>query len=142
MPKNCPLNKKDAHACWECLYDFGNSCIYHVLKEEAEERKHIETEEPKDRKEIFKVVNVSDPENWYGQSTVVVKLFICPEYERRTDVRIFVESIDDFAMEYTRTCHSAAEVDCAYRLIKENMFDKLPDSISYGWLLEHGYFPY
>ena len=49
MPKNCPLNKKDAHACWECFYNFGDSCVYHALKEEAEERKHIETEELKDR---------------------------------------------------------------------------------------------
>ena len=95
-----------------------------------------------DRKELTKVVEVSDPENWYNQKTVTVKLFICPEYNHETDVRIFVESIDDFAMEYTRTCYSAAAVDHTYKLMKENMFDKLPRKISYKWLLEHGYFPY
>lgn len=136
MPKNCPLNKKDSHACWECLYSFGDSCVYHELKEETA------TKEPKDRKELSKVVKVSDPENWYRQDTVVVKLFICPEYEGKTDVRIFIESIDDFAMEYTRTCYSAADIECTYKIMKENMFDKMPDSISYSWLLEHGYFPF
>lgn len=28
MPKNCPLNKKDSHACWDCLFNFGDSCTY------------------------------------------------------------------------------------------------------------------
>lgn len=95
-----------------------------------------------DRRELSKVVKVSDPENWYNQKTVTVKLFICPEYERKIDIRIFVESIDDFAMEYTRTCYSWADVECTYMLMKANMFDKLPKRISYSWLLEHGYFPY
>ena len=95
-----------------------------------------------DRRELTKVVKVSDPENWYNQKTVTVKLFVCPEYQGQTDVRIFVESIDDFAMEYTRTCCGSADVDCTYKLMKENMFDKLPKKISYRRLLEHGYFPY
>ena len=95
-----------------------------------------------DSKEIAKVVKVKDPEMWYGQKTVVVKLFICPTYQGRTDVRIFVESIDDFAMEYTRDCYSKEDMDYTYKLMKENMFDKMPKKISYGWLLEHGYFPY
>lgn len=95
-----------------------------------------------DRRELSKVAKVSDPENWYNQKTVTVKLFICPEYERKIDVRIFVESIDDFAMEFTRTCYSRNEANSVYELMKENMFDKLPRKISYKWLLEHGYFPY
>ena len=28
MPKNCPLNKQESHACWECIFHFGNSCTY------------------------------------------------------------------------------------------------------------------
>ena len=37
MPKNCPLGKLDSHACWGCFYEFGNSCIYHEMQEEAKE---------------------------------------------------------------------------------------------------------
>ena len=95
-----------------------------------------------DRRELSKIVKVSDPEMWYNQKTVKVKLFICPEYKGTVDVRIFVESIDDFAMEYTRTRYSQEDIDYTCRIMKENMFDKLPKKISYGWLLEHGYFPF
>jgi hypothetical protein len=95
-----------------------------------------------DRREICKTVKVSDPENWYNQKTVKVKLFICPEYEGKTDVRLFVESIDDFAMEYTRECYGQADIDYTYKLMKEFMYDRLPKKISYGWLLEHGFFPF
>ena len=95
-----------------------------------------------DRRELSKVVKVSDPDMWYNQKTVKVKLFICPEYKGTTDVRLFVETIDDFAMEYTRTCHTQAGVEHTYALMEKNMFDKLPKKVSYGWFLEHGYFPY
>ena len=27
MPKNCPLNKVDSHACWECPFKAGDSCL-------------------------------------------------------------------------------------------------------------------
>lgn len=95
-----------------------------------------------DKREISKIVKISDSENWYNQKTVKVKLFICPEYKGRTDVRILVESIDDFAMEYTRDCYGQADIDSTYKLMKEHMFDKLPRKISCKWLLEHGYFPF
>lgn len=95
-----------------------------------------------DNKEISKVVKVSDPEIWYNQNTVMVKLFVCPEYKGTTDVRILVESIDDFAMEYTRTCYSQADIDCTYNLMKEHMFDMIPKKISCKWLYEHGFFPF
>ena len=95
-----------------------------------------------DRRELSKTIKVSDPENWYRQKTVKVKLFVCPEYKGKTDVRIFIESIDDFAMEYTRDCYSQESVDYTYQMMKENMYDKMPKKISYSWLLEHGYFPF
>lgn len=95
-----------------------------------------------DRKEISKIVKVSDPEKWYGQDTIKVSLFICPEYQGETDVRILIESIDDFAMEYTRTCHRPSRVNFVYEIMKVNMFDTMPEEISYKWLLEHGYFPF
>ena len=95
-----------------------------------------------DRKELSKVVKVSDPEYWYGRDEVTVRLFICPECEGNILVRLFVESIDDFAMEYSRDCYGSEHAKHTYKLMKENMFDKLPEEISYSWLLEHGYFPF
>lgn len=95
-----------------------------------------------DRRELSKVVKVSDPECWYDRDEVTVRLFVCSEHRGKTNVRLFVESIDDFAMEYTRECYSSASVDYTYKLMKENMFDTIPKEISYKWLLEHGYFPF
>lgn len=95
-----------------------------------------------DRKELSKVVKVSDPECWYGRDEVTVRLFICPEYKGMITVRLFVESIDDFAMEYSRDCYSPGEVEHTYELMKEHMYDKMPEKISYSWLLEHGYFTF
>ena len=37
MPKNCPLGKIESHACWECCFNFGNSCIYNEIMEERKE---------------------------------------------------------------------------------------------------------
>lgn len=95
-----------------------------------------------DRREISKVVKVSDPEMWYGQQTVVVKLFVCPEWKGQTEVRMYIESIDDFAMEYSRVCYYDSQIECAYNYMKKYMFDKMPKTISYNWLREHGYFNY
>lgn len=32
MPKNCPMGKIESHACWDCIYYFGNSCTYTALE--------------------------------------------------------------------------------------------------------------
>lgn len=95
-----------------------------------------------DRKELSKTVKVSDPERWYNQKTVVVKLFVCPKHQGKTEVRMYIESIDDFAMEYSRVCYYDSEIECAYNYMKKYMFDKMPKTISYKWLREHGYFDY
>ena len=92
-----------------------------------------------DKRELCKTVKVSDPENWYGRDTVEVKLFICPEYNKKTNVRILIKSIDDFMMEHTRDCYSQADIDATYKQMKQYMFDRLPDEISCTWLFEHGY---
>lgn len=26
MPRNCPVGKKDSHACWECIHNNNNEC--------------------------------------------------------------------------------------------------------------------
>ena len=45
MPKNCPVGKIESHACWECLYNFGNICIYNEMQEEKEEANKILAEQ-------------------------------------------------------------------------------------------------
>lgn len=107
-----------------------------------EQNKRREVANMNDTKELSKVVKVSDPECWYNRDKVIVKLFICPEYKGVITVRLLVESIDDFAMEYSRDCYSSEHARHTYNLMKDNLFDKLPKEISYNWLLEHGYFPY
>ena len=95
-----------------------------------------------DRKELSKTIKVSDPEMWYNQKSVVVKLFINPEYDGKTDVRLMVESIDDFAMEYTRTCYGQSDIDYTYNRMKVYLYDKMPRRINCKWLSEHGFFPF
>lgn len=95
-----------------------------------------------DRRELSKIVKVSDPEMWYNQKTAKVTLFVCPEYNGLTDVRLFVESIDDFAMEYTRTCYGQSDVDYTYARMKEYLYDKMPRKLNCKWLGEHGFFPF
>lgn len=94
------------------------------------------------RRELCKTVKVSDPWMWYNQKAVQVKLFICPEYEGKTDVRLFIESIDDFAMEYTRECLGQEDIDYTYDRMKKYLYDKMPRKISCKWLSEHGFFPF
>ena len=95
-----------------------------------------------DRRELCKVVRVSDPDRWYGQKKVEVKLFICPEYKGTTMVKIFVASIDDFAMECVRECYGQSDIDQTYEIMKKYMFDPMPRRISCKWLMKHGYFPF
>lgn len=93
MPKNCPLNKEDAHACWECLYCFGDSCTYTEAKEEESEvvyaEKHIATASTVQELisilseripatasvEVASSYHCADAEVWYDESTdtVIIK---------------------------------------------------------------------
>ena len=49
MPKNCPIGKLSPHACWECFFSFGDSCIYTELQEEKIEAQELE----KNKKDKF-----------------------------------------------------------------------------------------
>jgi hypothetical protein len=137
------FNKEDVETI---MFNYWNKQYRSVaIKAELIETKDmIEERETtmQDRRELSKIVKVSDPEMWYGQKTATVKLFICPPYEGKTDVRIMVESIDDFAMEYTRECYGQKDINYTYDRMKQYMFDAMPKTINCRWLGEHGYFPF
>lgn len=91
-----------------------------------------------------KIVRVSDPEDWYGENTVKVSLFVTPPFKNKVSVRILVESIDDFMMCYEYECEAKHEdhIKFMYNHLKEWMYDRIPKEIDLGWLYEHGYLPY
>lgn len=93
---------------------------------------------------LTKTVKVTDPECWYGQDTVKVHLYVTPPYEGEVIVRIFIETIDDFAVAYDYDCkvEYEAQIKWMYNHMKTWMYDKMPDEIDLGWLFEHGYLPY
>lgn len=82
MPKNCPLGKLDSHACWGCFYEFGNSCIYHEMQEEAKERQELE-DNPKEPErnmtfeeiieELTTILNEVDARETSGNCFIFVK---------------------------------------------------------------------
>lgn len=93
---------------------------------------------------LTKLVYVTDKENWYGKDMVKVSLFVTPPYKEKVLVRIFIETIDDFAVTYDYECEEkyADQIKWAYNHIKTWMYDKMPKKINLGWLYEHGYLPY
>ena len=88
---------------------------------------------------ISKTVRVSDPERWYGCNTVEVELKVTPEFQKERGVLITVKSIDDFMMTHRKSCHNDLQVKDMWCRAKNYMYDRMPDEISVGWLLEHGY---
>lgn len=78
MPRNCPLNKKDSHACWECIYEFGNACIYHEMQEEKAEQAKLKEEENRLKQPSQWVFDESD--GYMVCSTCHGKALINPEH--------------------------------------------------------------
>lgn len=97
-----------------------------------------------DFERLTKLVYVTDKENWYGKDMVKVSLFVTPPYKEKVIVRIFIETIDDFAVTYDYECEEkyTDQIKWAYNHIKTWMYDKMPKKINLGWLYEHGYLPY
>ena len=95
-----------------------------------------------DRKSITKTVQVSDPENWYGEDTVMVELYIAPPHNGEIRVRIVVHTIDDFSVVYERV-HSTKYPNYAlgaYEHMKKWMFNTIPDEFNLNWFYRHGYY--
>ena len=93
---------------------------------------------------LTKTVAVTDPDNWYGQDTVTVSLFITPPFRGRVAIRILIRSIDDFAVLYDieKYENNKDGIKWAYNHLKEWLYDRMPDKISLDWLYEHGYLPF
>lgn len=91
-----------------------------------------------------KIVKVSDPENWYRANEVEVSLYVTPPYHGKVLVRIFVDTIDDFAVsldseEIGETCTDA--IKWIYNHYETFIFDRMPEVVSLEWFYEHGFLP-
>ena len=88
-----------------------------------------------------KLLNVSDPENWYCSDKIICEM-VHPKhwnYTDRSTVRILFKSYDDFMMYRDFKCFS---LDGNWKFCMEHCFNKLPDTVNFEWLYEHGYVPF
>ena len=94
-------------------------------------------------KEITKTIKLNRDlrQSFYNRKTAEVSLFVCPKYKGKQDVRIFIESIDDYALFLNRECHSDEEVELAYNALKVT-FDSIPRVLTRQWCNENGFEPY
>lgn len=90
-----------------------------------------------------KIVKVSDPENWYQQNEVEVGLYVTPSYHGKVYVRIFVDTIDDFAVSLDCEVEEAYtdEIKWIYNHYETFIFDRMPEVVSLEWFYEHGFLP-
>ena len=93
--------------------------------------------------QLIKTVKVSDPENWYRQPTVDVSLYVTTPYDNKTIVRIFVFTIDDFAVSLDYEVESKYEdqIKFVYNHFKKWIYDRMPEEASLAWFYEHGFMP-
>ena len=85
-------------------------------------------------KEISKTIKLNGDlrESFYNRKTAEIKLFVCPKYKGKQDVRIFIESIDDYALFLNKECHSDEEVEIVYNELKI-IFDNTPKVLTREW---------
>jgi len=84
-----------------------------------------------------KILNVSDPENWYQSDEIICKMF--PLFDREDTVRILFKSYDDFMMHRDFDYYN---LDGNWEFCMKHYFNKLPDTVNVEWLYEHGYVPF
>lgn len=91
-------------------------------------------------KEITKTIKLDRDlrQSFYNRRTAKVSLFVCPKYNGKQDVRIFIESIDDYALFLNRECHSDEEVELAYNALKVT-FDSIPRVLTRQWCKENNF---
>lgn len=92
------------------------------------------------KKEITKTIKLDRDlrQSFYNRKTAKVSLFICSKYRGKQDVRIFIESIDDYALFLNRECHSDEEVEKAYGELKV-IFDNAPKVLTREWCKENNF---
>ena len=91
-------------------------------------------------KEITKTIKLNRDLrlSFYNRKTAEIKLFVCPKYKGKQDVRIFIESIDDYALFLNKECHSDEEVELAYNALKVT-FDSIPKVLTRQWCKENNF---
>lgn len=91
-------------------------------------------------KEITKTIKLDRDlrQSFYNRRTAKVSLFVCPKYNGKQDVRLFIESIDDYALFLNRECHSDEEVELAYNALKVT-FDSIPRVLTRQWCKENNF---
>ena len=84
-----------------------------------------------------KILNVSDPENWYHSDEIICEMFHL--FGCEDTVRILFKSYDDFMMYRDFDYYG---LDSNWEFCMEHYFNKLPDTVNVEWLYEHGYVPF
>lgn len=94
-------------------------------------------------RKMIKIVKVSDPECWYNQDTVEVGLYVTPPYNGKVVVRVFVDTIDDFAvsLDYEIGETYTDAIKWVYNHYKTFIFERIPETVSLDWFYEHGFMP-
>lgn len=96
------------------------------------------------KRELVKIVKVSDPWNWYGENEIQVKLFcLLPRKgcNYASEIRVLASSIDDFMMciDICVQRDSQQCVDNTYSYAKNYIFDAIPEEVNCQWLFDHGF---
>ena len=86
---------------------------------------------------VHKLLNVSDPENWYRSDKIICEMFHLDGCEDA--IRIIFKSYDDFMMYRDFDYYN---LDSNWKFCMEHYFNKLPDTVDADWLYEHGYVPF
>lgn len=86
---------------------------------------------------VHKLLNVSDPENWYRSDKIICEMFHLDDCEDA--IRIIFKSYDDFMMYRDFDYYN---LDSNWEFCMEYYFNKLPDTVDVDWLYEHGYVPF
>lgn len=89
-------------------------------------------------KKITKTIKLNNDlrDSFYNRKTAEIKLFVCPKYRGKQDVRLFIESIDDYALFLNKECNSDEEVEKAYNELK-TIFDNTPKVLTREWCKEN-----
>lgn len=86
---------------------------------------------------VHKLLNVSDPENWYRSDKIICEMFHLDDCEDA--IRIIFKSYDDFMMYRDFDYYN---LDSNWKFCVEHYFNNLPDTVNVDWLYEHGYVPF
>lgn len=91
-------------------------------------------------KEITKTIKLDKDlrQSFYNKRTAKISLFVCPKYKGKQDVRIFIESIDDYALFLNRECRNSEELEKAYNELKV-IFDNTPRVLTRQWCKENNF---